>query len=238
MKKAFFTLALLAVVTLLSAQTLQIEYEDHVYENGETIICEYDENLFEYIQHLQIRNLSSEEVSVTVEQDVIETFPDVMVQFCWGMCYVPSTNPFTSDPVIIPANVLSAEDFSIHISIPETETGVVKVKYSAYDRSDPDTRVSIIILAGQTAHVAENHFTLGQAYPNPATSQVHFDLQSNDNVDVVVYNLLGQEVKSQLVSAHQNRVNIAVDDLQAGIYFCRCSINGAVVKTEKFIVKR
>ncbi|MBQ3710404.1 MAG: T9SS type A sorting domain-containing protein [Bacteroidales bacterium] len=240
MKKAFFTLALLAVVTLLSAQTLQIEYEDHVYENGETIICEYDEDLFEYVQHLQIRNLSSEEVNVIVEQDIIETFPDVMVQFCWGMCYVPSTNPFASNPVIIPANVLSAEDFSIHIAIPETETGVVKVKYYAYDRSDPDNRISITILAGATAGVAEHSINVGQAYPNPASTQVQFTLQgnNNDNIEAVVYNLLGQEVKSQLVSGRQNRVIIAVDDLEAGIYFCRFSVNGAVAKTEKFIVKR
>lgn len=227
----------MAVVTLLSAQTLQIEYEDHVYENGETIICEYDEAMLEYVQHLQIRNLSSEELNVIVEQDVFETVPDAIVQFCWGMCYVPSENPFASNPILIPANILSAEDFSIHISIPETETGVVKVKYNVFDRSDPYNLITIIVLAGQTANVAETTFNLGQAYPNPATSQVHFDLQSNDNVNVVVYNLLGQEVKSQLVSAHQNRVNIAVDDLQAGIYFCRFSINGAVVKTEKFIVK-
>ena len=31
MKKAFFTLALLAVTTLLSAQILQIEHDGHVY---------------------------------------------------------------------------------------------------------------------------------------------------------------------------------------------------------------
>ena len=49
MKKALFTLTLLAVVTLMSAQTLQFEHNGHVYENGETIISPYNEDFFEYI---------------------------------------------------------------------------------------------------------------------------------------------------------------------------------------------
>ena len=238
MKKVFFTLALLAVTTLLSAQILQIEHDGHVYENGETVICTYDEANFEYAHHMQIRNISDQELNVVVEQDVLETVPDAMVTFCWGSCYVPTTNPFVGTiEVVIPANTLSPEDFSAHVYIPETEPGVVKIIYHVYDVNESHNRVDIVVLAGQTADTPEYTFNLGQAYPNPATSQVHFDLQSNSNVNVTVYNLLGQEVKSQLVSNHQNRVNIAVDDLQPGIYFCRFSINGEIVRTEKFIVK-
>ena len=236
MKKTIFTLILLAVVTLMSAQTLQFEYEGHVYENGETIICQYDEALFEYVQHLHIRNTSNQDLNVVVEREILETVDNAMTFFCWGQCLSPDNN--ISPAVLISANTLSPEDFDIHVSIPEGETRVVKARYYAYDASDPDTKISFLLLAGQTASVSESNLSLGQAYPNPATSQVHFDLRCSDNVNVVVYNLLGQEVKSQLVSGHQNRVNIAVNDLQPGIYFCRFSVNGEVLKTEKFIVKR
>lgn len=240
MKKAVFTLILLAVVTVMSAQTLQIEHEGYVYGNGETIICSYDEALLEYAHHMQIRNLSNNDVDVVVEQDIINTADGVVVMFCWGLCMAPSTNPFASNPVTIPAQTLSGEDFSTHIIIPEEETSVVKIVYLVYDAANPDNKVDIIVLAGQTANIDEINFNLGQAYPNPASTQVHFDFKANGNspVNVVVYNLLGQEVKSQLVNTRQNRVTIAVDDLQAGIYFCRFSVDGTVLKTEKFIVKR
>ena len=236
MKKAFFTLALLAVVTLMSAQTLQFEHDGHVYENGETIISPFNETFQEYVTELNIRNLSNHDMNIIVEQDVLEAAPGIMMQLCWGLCMVGNEH-VVSHPVAVPAQTLSTDIVSLHCSFLEGETGVVKAIYHAYDENNPDNKISIIVLYGQTASTPEYTFNLGQAYPNPATSQVHFDLQCSNNVDVVVYNLLGQEVKSQLVSEHQNRVNIAVDDLQPGIYFCRFSINGEVVKTEKFIVK-
>lgn len=236
MKKAFFTLTLLAVVTLLSAQTLQFEHNGHVYENGETIISPFNEDFQEYITELNIRNLTNDDINVIMEQDILEAADGIMMQFCWGLCMV-GTEHLVSQPVLVAAQTLSADIVSLHCAFLEGETGVVKAIYHAYDENNPDNKISITVLYGQTANTPEYTFNLGQAYPNPATSQVHFDLQCNSNVDVVVYNLLGQEVKSQLVSEHQNRVNIAVNDLQPGIYFCRFSINGEVVKTEKFIVK-
>ena len=236
MKKAFFTLALLAVVTLLSAQTMQFEHDGYVYENGETIISPYNEAFGEYVLELNIRNLTNDDMDIIVEQDILEGADGIMMQLCWGLCMVGNEH-LVSNPVLVAAQTLSVDIVSLHCSFLEGETGVVKAIYHAYDENNPDSKISLTVLYGQTANVAETSFNLGQAYPNPATSQVNFDLQSSDNVEVVVYNLLGQEVKSQLVSAHQSRVNIPVDDLQAGIYFCRFTINGAVVRTEKFIVK-
>lgn len=240
MKKTLFTLILLAVVTLMSAQTLQIEHNGHVYENGETVICLFDENTYEYVQHLEIRNISNNELNVIVEQDIIDTADDVVVMFCWGSCFVPQEDPFASQPIAIPAQTLSDQDFSIHVIIPENIHDVVKVIYHVYDEANPDNKVDIIALAGENANVSENNLTLSHAYPNPASNQVHFDLKmsGNSNINVTVYNLLGQEVKSQLVSARQNRISISVDDMLSGIYFCRFSVNGEVLKTEKFIVKR
>ena len=235
MKKAFFTLVLLAVTTLLSAQSFQFEWEGTVYEDGQTIICPYDEAMGEYLQHMSIRNLTDSDLDIVIEQFVIEPAPGAMVQLCWGMCMIGDT--IVSRPVTVPAQTLSTDDLSFHVTFLEGETGVVSVRYIAYYVNRVEEAISLNLLAGATANVAETNFSLGQAYPNPASTEVHFNLQSNDNVNVTVYNLLGQEVKSQLVGAHQSRVNIAVDDLQPGIYFCRFSVNCMVERTEKFIVK-
>lgn len=237
LKKSLLTIVLTALVGIITAQTLQFEWEGTVYQDGQTIISEYNETMMEYVQELKIRNLTGNDMGVIVEREILENAEGTMVYFCWGQCLDPNNN--VSGSVGISAQTLSDEVFSGHVMFTEGETGVVKVKYSAYDRSNPDIRISIIILAGSNTNVDEHSISLGQAYPNPATSQVSFDLNGNGNAEIqaVVYNLLGQEVKSQLVSGHQNRIHFAVNDLQPGIYFCRFSINGEVLKTEKFIVK-
>ena len=69
---------------------------------------------------------------------------------------------------------------------------------------------------------------------------VYFDFKDNraDNIKTVVYNLLGQEVKSQFISGSQGRISIPVTDFQPGIYFCSFFVNEEMVATEKFIVKK
>lgn len=237
LKKSLLTAILAALVGMVSAQTIQFEYDGYVYENGETIISPYNEAFGEYVTELYIRNLSNDDLNIIVEQDLLEGADGIMMQLCWGQCMVGNEH-ITSLPVLVAAQTVSIDMVSLHCLFLEGETGVVKAIYHAYDEDHPESKISIIVLYGETANVAETSFNLGQAYPNPASTEVHFDLQSNDNVNVTVYNLLGQEVKSQLVGAHQNRVNISVDDLQPGIYFCRFSVNGMVERTEKFIVKR
>lgn len=237
MKKTFFTLILLAVTTLLSAQSFQFEWEGTVYEDGQTIICPYDMEMGEYVQHMKIRNLTDADLDIVMEQFVIETVPGAIVQLCWGMCMFGDT--IVSRPVTVPAQTLSDEELSFHVMFTEGETGVVAVRYVGYNANRVEEAIALNVLAGQGANVSENSISLGQAYPNPASTQVHFDFNGNEHSDVtaVVYNLLGQEVKVQSVNGNRGRINIAVDDLQPGIYFCSIQVNKATVKTEKFIVK-
>lgn len=238
MKKTFFTLLLLAAVSLMSAQSLRFECDGEVYQDGQTIVASFDESMFEYVVHLHIRNLTDNDQNVIVVQDVIEEVAGAMVYMCWDQCAAPN-NHIEDGPVAIPAQSLSENELSCHAMFSKT-SNVVKANYSAYDRANPDEKINIIVLFGPSAGTEEHKILLGQAYPNPASSQVHFDFSrnGNSNVNVVVYNLLGQEVKSQIASGNQGRISIAVDDLQPGIYFCSFRVDNEVVRTEKFIVKR
>jgi hypothetical protein len=235
-KKALLTLSLMAMVGMITAQSLQFEHEGTVYQDGETIVCQLQD--FEYVQELQIRNLTDNQLDVIVEKEIIDDLEGVMNYFCWGLCYDP--NQLVSDPWPIAAQSLSEGIFSFHFIFDEGVIGTPRVRVYAYARSNPDERISLIFEAANTTNVAENTLSLGKPYPNPASSQVSFDFKAanSSNINVVVYNLLGQEVKSQLANGMQGRINIAVDDLQPGIYFCSFQVNNEVVKTEKFIVKR
>lgn len=238
-KKTLLTFVLAAIVGMISAQSLQFELDGVVFEDGQTVIAPFDEDMYEYIQHLQVRNLTDGDLDVIIEQNVSQPAQGALVSVCWGDCASPADTIITR-AVTVAAQTLSPEDLSCHVMFGEGETGVVEAVYYAYPATDTDNRISIIVLSGQGAGVAENNINMGQAYPNPATSQVSFDFKANNNTNInaVVYNLLGQEVKSQSVNGNRGRVSIAVDDLQPGIYFCSFQVNSQVIKTEKFIVKR
>lgn len=241
-KKTLFTLMFLSVMGWVSAQSLQFEWNGHVYEDGETIECTNDEFGFgEFIQHMQLRNLTSGNLNVVVEKEVIEDLEGTSNYFCWGMCYGPDI--FVSpNPVAIAANSLNTDDLSFHVYFDESIFGKVKMKYYAYDDHNPSERVSVIVVFTKSDVGVNESAALrfGQAYPNPASSVVNFDysLSASDKATVVVYNLLGQEVLNQTVNTLQNRLSVSVADLNNGIYFCNLFVNGSAVKTEKFVVKK
>ena len=100
----------MAVMGFVSAQSLQFEWDGNVYNDGEAIECVNDEFGYgEYIQHMQIRNLTSGDLNVIVEKEVLEDLEGVMNFFCWGSCFSPDV--FVSPrPVTVEANSVTGEE--------------------------------------------------------------------------------------------------------------------------------
>lgn len=241
MKKSIFTLILMAVIGCVSAQSLQFEWEGTVFDEGEIIECTNDEYGFgELIQHMYVRNNTQEPMKVLIEKEVIQDLEGVMNTFCWGMCFGPDVI-VSPDANEVPAGDINTDELSFHALYNEDVFGDVIVKYYAYEERTPEQRVSIVVRFRKSGvGVAENVANLGHAYPNPASSVVHFDyeLSASNTVSVSVYNLLGQEVLNQNLNSLQGQVTISVADLNEGIYFCNLVVNGRAVKTEKFVVKK
>lgn len=241
MKKTIFTLVMMALIGCVSAQSLQFEWNGTVYSEGETIECTNDEYGFgEYIQHMQVRNNTAEPMKVLIEKEVVQDLEGVMNYFCWGMCYSPDII-VSPNAVEVAANSLNTDDLSFHALYEEPVFGDVIVKYYAYNERNPEDKACVIVRFRKSGvGVAENRIELGHAYPNPASSVVHFNyvLGMGSNVSVSVYNLLGQEVMSQQLNSLQGMVMFSVANLNEGIYFCNLIVNGQAVKTEKFVVKK
>lgn len=242
MKKSLFTLILLALAGFVSAQTLQFEWEGHVYEEGEIVECTNDEyGVGEYIQHMQLKNLASDSVHVIVEKEIIEDLEGTMNFFCWGSCFSP--NIFVSPhPVTIEANSVTSDGaLSFHVMFDDGIFGKVQMRYLAYSEENPDEIISIMVVFNKSGESVADHshtMTMGKAYPNPASSLVHFDYNFDGNLSAVVYNLLGQEVLHQDLNANSGQMTLSVADLQEGIYFCTMMVNGRACATEKFVVKK
>ncbi len=125
--------------------------------------------------------------------------------------------------------------------MPLESTGSTSVRYYAYDPNIEGSRISIIIVYNSGENVSERVFAdMGCAYPNPASSNVHFnyELSAGVQASVSVYNLLGQEVLQQDLNALNGQAIFSVADLNEGIYFCNLKVEGRTVKTEKFVVKK
>ena len=239
-KRSIFTLLFLAVMGWASAQSLQFEYDGHVYANDETVFCfNYLEDFGEFIQDMQIRNLTGNNMDVVLEREEISVSEGSSNYFCWGLCFSPGVS--ISQPVTVAAGELTGEGMLAFHYLPMETTTSTSIRYYAYDPRVDGTRISIVIVFNSGENVGEKAFAdMGHAYPNPASSDVHFnyEVSAGSQVSVSVYNLLGQEVKSQKVNGLQGRVSISVLDLKEGIYFCKLFVNDCAVKTEKFVVKK
>ena len=242
-KKSIFTMLFITVLGWVSAQSLQFEWDGHVYAEGETIECTNDEYGYgEFIQHMQLRNLTSGDLNVIVEKDVVSDLAGTTNFFCWGSCFGPDV--FVSpNPVMVAANSVTGEgELSLHVLFDPEVFGKVEVKYSAYDRSNISERVTINVVFNKSGEGLNNPSAVrfGRAYPNPASSVINFDysLNVNDKASVSIYNLLGQEVMNLPMNTLQDRLSFSVSELNDGIYFCNLFVNGCAVKTEKFVVKK
>jgi hypothetical protein len=92
-----------------------------------------------------------------------------------------------------------------------------------------------------SAKEVPNSFTLGEAYPNPASNDVtiRFNLKANKNVKVSLINLLGQEViniANDNFTSGINEVKFNVGNLSAGVYFYTMTVDG-VSQSQKIMIK-
>lgn len=233
-RKSILTFMLLAFIGGLMAQNLQFEWEGHVFGDGEEITCTNDEYGYgEIIQHMQIRNLTGNDLNVVIEKEMVQDLEGTMNTFCFGNCYGPDV--VVGAPVVVPAQSVSTEDLSFHVIFDVVE-GTVVMKYYAYAQDDPNNKVSIVVrFVYDPSAVNEGVASVGHAYPNPASSLVHFNVQGAENASIAIYNLLGQEVLRQDAVMGDNV--ISVSELNEGIYFCNLLVDGKAVSTEKLIVK-
>lgn len=74
-------------------------------------------------------------------------------------------------------------------------------------------------------------------YPNPASTDFNIQLTTNGaNVDLLVYNILGETVMSEQLFDGLNNINI--EGLTNGVYFYSVRKNGKAVETKKLIVRK
>lgn len=85
-----------------------------------------------------------------------------------------------------------------------------------------------------------DNFQVFQNYPNPFNSSttIKFDLPDDRNIKIVIYNSLGEKVKTvvnQNFEAGRHSLRISMNEFSSGVYFCQISAGG-FIETKKMIL--
>lgn len=89
--------------------------------------------------------------------------------------------------------------------------------------------------------ISNENFELMQNYPNPfnPSTTISFNLKNSGNVNLTVYNILGEVVET-LINSNMNsgnhKINFNASDLASGIYIYRLSVNNSYTAIKKMIL--
>lgn len=200
--------SLLKVDNFIISDSIPYGYDPRVYlfEGGVSIAIElapYDDEVF-YSGHLG--DLRAHVLVGSPEQleTVIEFFDDPRRALYTGIC---SRNYIYGSPAI-----------QLLFTHPVTVDGVIRIIDSGHRDAD---------------EVNSSLFGL-EAYPNPFNNSVSiaFELQSESDVKIEVFDLLGRQVaclhKGRMQSG-RNRLIWQAGDLPSGVYFCRLESEGRIL---------
>lgn len=237
MKKIITSLALLAFAFTGSAQGIEI------FEPGEAVdvsgtVIELTSGEASMHQNFDIKNVSGSTQTLRVERLRIVELAGTMDYLCWGSdCYgeelVSASNPFIS------LDDIDVDDDSLAILFTYHETkgfaGCVQYRYYIVD--DSGTRLdSVDVSYCSTVSINENEKIKVSIYPNPASDLLNITMKNTvNNVDFVLYNILGEKVILTNLNAGLNTVN--VEKLPNGIYFYSIVKENKILETKKLVIK-
>lgn len=230
MKKALFFLSLVAVMGISNAQVKFIYSNDTI--NGDTVTAMIDPLADEITFAVDIANLSSVDVALTIVAD--STSPYINISgMCAGSCFTGRSINFT-----LPGNTVYT-DFHANLEVaPGTPNGTSAViAFCDPFINMPNVNFWVkFVVQSSSVDLAEQASL--QLYPNPAKDFVTVacigaNLSSNSKVQIV--NALGAVVKEEAMASEQSRLN--VKGMPAGVYACRIVDGYNTVAVKKMIVK-
>ncbi len=235
--KNLFIFSFLLFTTSVFAQNMNILNESNENVSNTTINMEggtSGELVFEF----KIQNNTAIDISAKIELFTISEVSGTINSLCIsGTCLMPGQT--VSPDFNLTANN-ATDGFSFHYT-PFGHEGVSSYRLRVSNNNNSSDTVNVIVTFNTSNSAVENVFgniIASDIYPNPAGSQasIDYNLPSGSSLDIVVYDMLGKEVKSfELESSGILRMPLG--DLERGTYFCRYLLDDRLVETQKLIVK-
>ena len=193
--------------------------------------------------------LGDQALDIKVRRHELEPVSGTNNFYCWGICFLPvATGTYPTWVTPFHENLEPGERFNGFHAYHEAEgiNTTTRYRFVWFDQNDPqgadtswvDIEFAAAVGLAERAGLAA---TL-EVWPNPSTGndiQVNFGLNKQvQGTEIVLYNVLGDRVRRQSVSAAQGRAVVSVAGLGAGVYFANLEGNGKMLATRRIVVTR
>jgi len=194
-----------------------------------------------YTGNFNVHNTSANNISTRARKEEITiSGSGASASICFGgSCFGPATyqTPCKND------SAGKSAVFTADFTFDGTNTNASTVRYCMSSCTTPSDSAFLIIVYNPSAAGIVNplmNFSVSEPFPNPASSTVNFDYKlsnGGNNLNLMVYNLLGSLVKNVDLSETTGSVKLDVAGMDAGMYFYSFMMDGKTLTSKKFIVK-
>ncbi len=245
MKIKLLTLLSVALVSVMSGQTMQIldNTSSAVLPSGSTVnvITTASTHI---ITKFKVKNNSATSPTVTVYRTAIVTNSTADFPFCFACNCLPPTT--TSAVCTFTANEIAPNASNTSGLWPEINeaptVGFSKVKYKIVNNSNAaDSTVLYVTYNGAVGlnEKSFDNFNLSVS-PNPVNDMFvvkHTALESK-NASIKVLNIVGSVVKEVRIENNETQTKVDASQLTAGIYFVSVYSNNVLIDSKKIIVSK
>lgn len=229
--KKILGLALLLISVTSFGQTFELlSYQDFYRANiGETVKA-----------NVQFRNNTERNITIVIRKIDEQIGGTQKSYFCIdGNC----ADKGSTEIRINPSETYNLLQLALDAGL---ANGQSSVRYQAYNKVNPQESLEFelnfsIEEKRPSAVYSSSAIILEDVYPNPVSDVAYINYKIlNDRVKakIVIHNILGNSIEEYALESFENKVKIAGDRLNSGIYFYTLYLDSDGVVTRKLIVKK
>ena len=209
-----------------------------------TVGIAYNQNITIIVPSDTVADVFGQMVPVTIDKIDLTSVTGLPSSFSYS-CDPPSCSfpGGTTKCAELSSAAPTSSEIGLHQIIFKTTTYVSGVPLIGIITQNNTIDYYYLQVSGVTSTINQfdnTTFELKEVYPNPVSNQakIQFVSGTTENITFKIYNLLGEEIESQLISSSKgvNTINLNTSSYSKGIYLYSIN-NGNKVLTKRMIIK-
>ena len=209
-----------------------------------TVGIAYNQNITIIVPSDTVADVLGQMLPVTIDKIDLTSVTGLPSSFSYS-CDPPSCSfpGGTTKCAELSSAAPTSSEIGLHQIIFKTTTYVSGVPFIGTTTQNYTIDYYYLQVSGVTSTINQfdnTTFELKEVYPNPVSNQakIQFVSGTTENITFKIYNLLGEEIESQLISSSKgvNTINLNTSSYSKGIYLYSIN-NGNKVLTKRMIIK-
>ena len=243
MKKIITTIFFLSAAIVGMGQSIVLlDVNDNIITN--TTVDEYVGFNSNVITDVHISNSTNVSRTYKCRRAILSMAADDSTQFCFGgLCYGFQTNIGSLTLTVAPHDTVDFSGNGFHCDFVSGSSNVTRYVYYRFEDPANTTDSSFVIIkynlllgVNEASNAVAN---ISNPSPNPSSSLVSINYNINSSsqkAKLVMYNLIGKEVKQITLNDKQGIAKINTEEMPSGIYFYSLLVDDKMISTKKLVV--